>query len=753
MTHELSLQRAIAIALHTVLATTLLTTPPRLLAQSTPFSKRWITADSTHSDVERIGPAILDPRNPIRQAFDGERLDLWSLQPIARPEVPELVDCSPELVAAYPHPIDRFLIAEWHRQGKTPAPPMERRAWLQRLHLDLTGLKPSYEDVLAFEADPAPDATERWIDRLLSSPATGEHAARLWMDVVRYSDSNGFDWDEFRKPAWRYRDFLARAFNQDMPFDEFITLQLAGDELVDGNPDTVWEQDALLATGYLRMGPYDNAAKLFNEQDRARVEVLADLTETTASAFLGLTMSCCRCHDHKTDPLTHADHYRLRAFFAAAHFDDTRSIDLQSDWDIWNQQNQHIAAQIAEQQAILERLKTNSQPESDTKQPATKKKSAQSSAEKDAWKERLTPEEQTEASRAEARIAELEAQRTSPQVALLMTDQPDRIDTIQVLDQGDHRQPKQTVEPGFPSVLDPNPPDWVDPPCGRTTGRRLTLARWIASPSNPLTARVIANRVWQQLFGEGLVRTPGDFGISGAPPQHPELLDHLAQTLIDSGWSLKALQRHITTSAAYRMQAIPEITPVTSPAESHAIAYASSRRSLRRMSAEQLRDSVLQVTGRLQHRNGGPPVWPELSPEILQANPAVLDDNETKTKGWYPSPPGEQTVRSLYLIQKRTLRLPWMETFDLPENTVSCPKREISIVAPQSLSLLNAPWVVESATELAEAAPSIEGLFRAILQRDPSPQETALCNDFLKRRALRELALVLLNTNEFAFIP
>ena len=753
MIRELSLNLAFAIALIISFGTNLVSTHKPLHAQSSPSSKVLITTGIATVDTERVGPAIIDPRNPIRQAFDGERLDLCSLQPIARPAAPELIDCSPEMASEYQHPIDRFLIAEWHRQGQTPSPPMERRAWLQRVHLDLTGLKPSYEDVLAFEADPTPDAAERWIDRLLSSPAYGEHWARLWMDVVRYSDSNGFDWDEFRKPAWRYRDFLARAFNHDMPFDEFITLQLAGDELVDGNPDTVSEQDALLATGYLRMGPYDNAAKLFNEQDRARVEVLADLTETTASAFLGLTMSCCRCHDHKTDPLTHADHYRLRAFFAATHFDDTRSIDLQADWEAWNQQDQQRTSQIAEQQSILEKLKTKSQPESDPNTPTTENKSAKSAAQKDAWKEQLTPEEQMEVASAEARIAELEAQRTSPQVALLMTDQPDHIDTIHILDQGDHRQPKQTVEPGFPSVLDPNPPDWVAPPCGRTTGRRLTLARWIASPSNPWTARVIANRVWQQLFGEGLVRTPGDFGISGAPPQHPELLDHLAQTLIDSGWSLKSLQRHITTSAAYRMQAMPESIPGTTPPETTAIAYASSRRTLRRMSAEQLRDSVLQVTGRLQHRNGGPPVWPELSPEILQANPAVLDDNETKTKGWYPSPPSEQSVRSLYLIQKRTLRLPWMETFDLPENTVSCPKRETSIVAPQSLSLLNAPWVVESATELAESSPSIEGLFRAILQRDPSPQETALCNDFLVRRTLRELALVLLNTNEFAFIP
>jgi hypothetical protein len=567
------------------------------------------------------------------------------LQPIQAPRIPDSTGHGQS------HPIDRFLAVPLSGIQPLSSGKVSKKDRLERLSLDLIGLRASYEEVQDFESDESSDSFMHQIDRLLADPRFGEHWARLWLDVVRYSDSNGFDWDEFRKQAWNYRDFVVRAWNSDLAYDEFVLWQLAGDELLDGPPESLLELDRLIATGYLRLGPYDNAAKLFNEQDRARAEVLTDLTETTGSAFLGLTLSCCRCHHHKTDPLSQEDHYRFRAFFAATQFDESTKL-----------------------------LHDNA-------------------------------------------------------TGLFATDDKDHIEPIRVLDQGNYQKPLETVEPGFPSVLFPNAPPIEPPGHGRTTGRRLALARWIISKENPWTARVIVNRVWQNLFGQGLVATSNDLGITGSAPISKELLDHLSVYLVEHDWSLKVLIKYIVESDAYSAPIGPW-------------------RKLRRLSAEQLRDVVLQTTGQLQHRNGGPPVWPVLSDDVLRSNPAVLDDNETKTKGWYPSPESHQTVRSLYLVQKRTVRIPWMESFDLPENTVSCARRDASIVPSQALALLNADWVAQASGQLAGRIEKITDAYRAILGRDPSETEHRMCEEYLGQgRSFQELVLVLINSNELAFVP
>ncbi len=592
-----------------------------------------------------IGTALKDPNNPIARLFGSDRLDLWSLQPIQAPRIPDSTGHGQS------HPIDRFLAEPLSGIQPLGSDKVSKKDRLERLSLDLIGLRASYDEVQDFESDESSDSFMRQIDRLLADPRFGEHWARLWLDVVRYSDSNGFDWDEFRKQAWNYRDFVVRAWNSDLAYDEFVLWQLAGDELLDGPPESLLELDRLIATGYLRLGPYDNAAKLFNEQDRARAEVLTDLTETTGSAFLGLTLSCCRCHHHKTDPLSQEDHYRFRAFFAATQFDESTKL-----------------------------LHDNA-------------------------------------------------------TGLFATDDKDHIEPIRVLDQGNYQKPLKAVEPGFPSVLFPNAPPIEPPVHGRTTGRRLALARWIISKENPWTARVIVNRVWQNLFGQGLVATSNDLGITGSAPISKELLDHLSVYLVEHDWSLKVLIKYIVESDAYSAPIGPW-------------------RKLRRLSAEQLRDVVLQTTGQLQHRNGGPPVWPVLSDDVLRSNPAVLDDNETKTKGWYPSPESHQTVRSLYLVQKRTVRVPWMESFDLPENTVSCARRDASIVPSQALALLNADWVAQASGQLAGRLEKITDAFRAILGRDPSESEHRMCEEYLGQgRSFQELVLVLINSNELAFVP
>ena len=700
--------------------------------------------ESSESTVVPLGDAWTDPKNPIRVLFEGKRLDLWSLKPIQRPALPKVSD-----TAWCRNPIDAFVLADWEREGQVPAPLASNSVLVRRASMDLTGKPPDFAEVQNFVNDEFPDKYETFIDQNLNGPAFGVHWARMWLDVVRYSDSNGFDWDELRPAAWRYRDYVVRSLNRDLPFDHFVEQQLAGDELRDGAPRNSEEQDCLIATGYLRLGPQDNAAGLFNEQDRARAELMSDLTETTAGAMLGLTMACCRCHDHKTDPLSHADHYRLRSFFAASHYADEVAIDLHDEQNAIRSHNQKHDAEIKKNEKSIEAIVTAVL----SRQPA--KVDSEKAVDPEKAKGLMTQEEREKVDQIESEIDSLKKSKRSFTKGLLMHDKVDSLQPIFVLLGGDHRTPSDAVEPGFPSVLFPNAPKLVEPVKSTTTGRRLTLARWIASRENPWTARVIVNRIWQNYFGQGIVATPNDFGVTGASPTHPELLDYLAIELIESGWSLKHIHRLIVTSSTYRQQTIADVE--TSEGQK----FATLRTHLRRMSAEQLRDSILQVSGLLQERAGGPPVWPALDAATLAANPAVLDDNETKTKGWYPSPLTDQSVRSLYLIQKRTIRIPWMETFDLPENAVSCGRRECSLVAPQSLAMMNGSLSLQASQCIADTilrdgvlnqSQQVCEVFRQIVLRNPSDEELVSCLVFLETRTLVELCLVLLNTNEFIFI-
>ena len=743
----------------------------------------WAWAES--APTGRVGRAWEDPRNPIVAIFGGQRLDLWSLRPVRdRTASPAVAD--PAGSIGDPSPLDAWLWSGASGSKSAPLPQADPRTLIRRLSLDLTGLPPSVEEVEAFEREclqesrnprgAMPQTYERLVDRLLASPRYGEHQARHWLDVIRYSDSNGFDWDEFRPRAWRFRDYVIRAFNADKPFDRFIVEQLAGDELLEGPPRDTAEQDALIATGYLRLGPHDNAAGLFNEQDRSRAELLADLTETTGSAFLGLTLSCCRCHDHKFDPLSQADHFRIRAFFEGVKFADELPIDLAGDQVAIRD---HNAALDQERARIEDRQRALLAPH---RERVRSERLAKLSAEERGWLDladdrhpeprrarvaALRKQVEPQASElkallegdAKAAHADLEQQKT--QVAgrrrefttgLLMTDQDAAPRETRVLVAGDHRRPGPPVVPGFLSVLDPGPAVILRPPHPKTLGRRWALARWIASPDNPFTARVFVNRIWQQHFGKGLVETPNDFGLAGSRPSHPELLDWLAADFVRGGWSVKHLHRRIVLSAAYRQSVTANDTSASE---------GGFARAPRRLSAEQLRDAILAASGSLQLVPGGSPVWPDLPVEILQANPAFLDDNATRTKGWYPSPKDRQSVRSVFLVQKRTVRVPFMETFDLPENSTSCARRTGSTVAPQALSLLHSPLSVAACQDLARRVRGLAGdeprsqvrhVFRLTLQREPSPEERDACVRLLERRSLPELCRAMINLNEFAYV-
>jgi hypothetical protein len=679
----------------------------------------WPNAPSAVSDAppkhdESIGDAWSDPRNPIVRLFQGERLDLWSLKPVVHPHVP-----SPKHHDWTKTDLDRFVAARFEHDGVSPPALADPRTLARRLHFDLSGLPPTPQQLAEFEQAVSrgglDEAVAALVDALLASPRFGEHFARMWLDVVRYSDSNGFDWDEYRPQAWRFRDYVVRSFNADKPFDQFIREQLAGDELFDGPPTSAEQRDSLIATGYLRLGPHDNAAQLFDEQERSRDELLADVTETTATAFLGLTMSCCRCHDHKHDPLSQADHYRFRAFFAAMQFADKRPLDLADEQAAINEHNAKL-----EQQAKPLRDRLSSLPEADK-----------------ANREKLQQE-----------ISVIEAQRRSFETGLLMTDRAEQVPATHVLFQGDHKSPRAVVEAGFLSVFDPRPARIMKSQNEATSGRRLTLADWIASPQNPLTARVFVNRVWHSLMGRPLVATPNDFGLAGARPEDAALLDWLASEFVSNGWSVKRLVRTIVSSTSYQQAA-------TSKVEHFAL------RTPRRLSAEQLRDSLLFVSGLLTTKAEGPPVWPDLPPEVLESNPAFLDDNPEKTKGWYASPKPDQYCRSLFLVQKRNTRVPLLETFDLPDNSAPCPRRAVSTVAPQALTLLNSQLTSEVARAFAERVelaaeddPSrqVELAFQLALQRSPDGAESAACARFLSQQSLAALCRALVNLNEFVYV-
>lgn len=713
----------------------------------------WSEPDSANmrpdSNADPLGDAWSDPRNPIVQIFNGERLDLWSLGPIMPRDLPaESTDL--QSIDWCKNEIDRFIAASFEQAQVKLPPQADQHTLLRRIHFDLTGLPPPAELTNSFDANASSrenaHSIEDQIDRLLDSEQFGIHWARMWLDVARYSDSNGFDWDEFRPQAYRYRDYVIRSFNQDKPYDQFIIEQLAGDELFDGPPQSIDQQDALLATGFLRMGPHDNAAKLFNEQDRSRDELLIDLVESTSGAMLGITMSCCRCHDHKFDPISQADYFRMRACFAGVTFADDLPIDLAEVQSKAEQHNSAIGTKIAALQSESDQVLQKIQQRNKTAKPDATRDSPK-------LEELIKLADESEKQRLDelaAAIKQAEQEKHKLTHAMLMVDQ-DKPPVTFVLYQGDYKTPRQQIEPGILSILNPNEMRPVPVARANSPGRRMALAQWIASADNPLTARVIVNRVWLQLMGQGLVLTPGDFGLAGSAPADPELLDWLASRFMKEGWSIKRLVRTIMLSATYQQAATYREPPEKLE---HAM------RRPRRLTGEQLRDSMLAVAGLLTPKSSGPAQWPELPREVLEANPAFLDDNETKTKGWYPSPAAEQHCRSLFLVQKRNTRVPLLELLDQPDNSVPCQRRLASIVAPQALSLLNSPVAIEAAKSFASRVESqatsprdqINIAFKLALQRLPSVTEQAACEQLLRQSSLPEVCRALLNLNEFVYL-
>jgi hypothetical protein len=688
----------------------------------------------------------------------------WAFQAPLRPALPSVKD------EGWIHtPVDSFILAKLEQAGLVPAPPADRASLIRRVTFDLTGLPPQPEEVDAFLEDKRPDAYARLVERLLASPHYGERWAQHWLDVVRYAESNGYEADGDRPHAWRYRDYVIGAFNEDMPYDRFIVEQLAGDKLASGQ-DPRARSDLLVAAGFNRCGPVHIVGGN-TDPEVNRQEVLTEMTGTVGSALLGLTIGCARCHDHKFDPISQADYYRLQAFFAAARPTDVDISTAQeraaNDKRVKELQNQlaPLRKKVTDldepYKTLLTQLKKASleprylqalevAPAKRTPQQKQLAEQAQVLI-KVTWDEileALSPEERARRALWRAQIHELEA-RLPPPPAQAWTLQDD-LAPIQtyILKRGDPKRKGPPVQPAVPRVLiggNQRPEASLVPssvaPNPSPLAPRLHLAHWLTRPDHPLTARVLVNRLWQHHFGRGIVGTPNDFGSRGDRPTHPELLDWLACELVSHGWSIKHLHRLMVLSSAY--QQASSVAPERGASGLPSAARIDPdnrwlwRMNRRRLEAEALRDTILGVSGRLNCKVGGLMVRVPLEPEVYD-----LIFTEGEPDGlWHETPDRrEHTRRSIYLFAKRNLPLPLLEAFDRPDTLTSCPVRPVSTFAPQALMLLNGRFVQQRSQCMAarlfqacgvDTARQIQLAYQLALGRLPREAEQHMAQEFL----------------------
>jgi hypothetical protein len=664
-----------------------------------------------------------------------------------------------------PSPIDAFVQARLKGIGLSPAAPADKTTLLRRVTFDLTGLPPTPDELAAFLKDDSPDAYEKVADRLLASPRFGERAALTWLDAVRYAESDGFKADDLRPHAWRYRDYVIRSFNADKPYDRFLKEQLAGDELFPG------DTDALIATGFLRHYPDEyNAVNC----EQRRQEILNDITDTVGAAVLGVTLGCCRCHDHKTDPIPQSDYYRIQAAFVGfkpveVPLDAKAQAEYERKLKEWEEKTADIRAKMdaiakphREKATAKERMRFDEdyaklldRPEAECSpfekqiramvaaQVYSDKKfnpSTLKGAEKEKW-DALAKE-----------LSAFDADKPKPPPMVMAMSEVGPVPPPQrLLKRGAWQRPGGELALGFLSNITTQVPDAK--PTASTSGRRTVLANWIASADNPFTARVAVNRIWQQHFGRGLVASSADFGATGETPTHPELLDWLATELVAQKWSLKHIHRLIVTSATYRQASRGNESAAKADPENKLLWQMPRKR----LDGETLRDAMLAVSGQLNPKAGGPGVYPDLPAELREVH-----------KSWKPSADAaERNRRSIYVAVKRNLRYPFFSLFDSPDRCETCSRRFVTTTAPQSLALMNDSIVLDFAASLAkrvtkqagsDADKAIDTAFTLALGRSPTTEEQAAAKSFLARHngsfpdAVTDLCHSLLNLNEFLYI-
>lgn len=628
--------------------------------------------------------------------------DTWAFRPVTKPAVP----------AGARNPIDAFIGRTLAGRNLSPAPKTDRRTLIRRATFDLWGLPPTPEQVENFVNDKSPDAWEKVVDRLLASPHYGERQARHWLDVVRYADTGGFSNDFERPNAWRYREYVIRAMNADKPYSDFILEQIAGDELSPAG------SEKLAATGFLRMGPWEHTA--MSVAAVTRQEWLDDVTHITAAAFLGVTLECARCHDHKFDPIPTKDYYRIQAAFAATEFAERKAPFLpdekRDDFAIGRERLNLQAKQNSERMAAYDaiarkRLMEKLGAKNESEVPPDKLKAALRTH------DTLEPEE-FEGFKIFQKRQELYRRSSTryDELAYSVDNTKEQPQETFILPVGNLQTPGEKVTPGVLSAasLDGS----TDVPT-TVSGRRLALARWIASSKNPLTARVMVNRIWQTHFGIGIVGTPNDFGKLGKRPSHPELLDWLAATFVESGWRMKPLHRVILLSDTY--QRASAVTPEPS---------LLSHFPPRRLEAETIRDSILFVAGELSADTGGPGSLPEINEDIAVQPVQIMG---TLMPAYRPSPEkAKRHRRSIYSFQKRNLTDPMLDVLNGPSLSESTPKRDATTIPTQAFALFNSRFVNDMAlafaNRVASAADPIAELYRRAYNRPPAQEEKRLLN-------------------------
>jgi hypothetical protein len=668
---------------------------PKLDDNTIAAFERWIALGAPGSAADVTSTTSASP-------YPDEARRHWAFQPVKKPATPRV-----EGSAWVNNPIDAFVLAKLEERHWSPAPDTEKREWLRRVTFDLTGLPPTPGEIDAFLNDRSNLAYENVVDHLLASPRYGERWAQHWLDVVRFAESEGYEYDRHIPDAWRYRDYVIDAINRDTPFDRFLTEQIAGDEVAPEDPE------ARVATMFHRLGPVRRNA---GNPDIAlsRNEVLTERTDVLGSAILGLTVGCARCHNHKLEPIAQKDYYRLQAFLAASEEDNVILAGAE--------QRRHWEAKTKVAKAEMERLQ----------KLVTEAKGPE--------KERLT---------AELEAAEDRLPPPLPTIPATRNDFGHRT-PIHVLRRGVWENKGEAVGPRPPGVLVADdlpelPADVPDP--------RTRLARWLTSPENPLTARVFVNRLWQHHFGMGLVKTVNDFGTKGDRPSHPELLDWLAATFVEDGWRSKPIHRLIVLSHTYRQSCRSPIAAEAERSDPEDRLLWRFRR--RRLEAEEVRDAMLAASGRLNLKAGGPSVMVPVDDQLVH----LL----YKPSQWQPAKdPEEHDRRSIYLIAKRNLRLPFFETFDAPALLSSCARRESSTHAPQALEMLNGPLANDLAASFArrlerescgDRGRLVDRGYLLALGRPPSSAERAMSLAFLREQPVEEFALALFNLNGFLYVP
>ena len=708
----------------------------------------------------------------------------WSFQPIDRPELPNT-----GAAARAANPVDAFLLSRLEQRGLTYAPPAGKPALLRRAKFDLVGLPPTPEEIDAFLEDDAPDAYERLVDRLLASPHYGETWGRMWLDLVRFAETAGFNADPTRPLAYKYRDYVIRAFNEDRPYDRFLAEQLAGDELF---PD---DEQAVIAAGFNRMWPDESNA---SDVLLARQDALNDLTANVGTVFLGLSIGCAQCHDHKFDPLLQADFYSLQAFFAGIVPRERVPLgtgdelaEYHEALDAWRLRSAairdelHAIEQSARAKAgsvkrlkfpdvVLAAIDTAPDSRSAYQRQLVFWSERQIVVDEKQLLAQMSGAEKERRAELQKRLEALQKEEPQPPAwldAMTVTELASEPPPTHLLAGGSYSLPIEEIQPATLTVLSGNASDSeLQPPRSGIPGRRSALARWMTSPDNPLVSRVIVNRIWQGHFGRGIVENANDFGTQTQPPTHPELLDWLASEFIRQGWSIKAMHRLVMTSDAYRQSAEPADDVAARAGRADPANALYWRYPRRRLSAERIRDSLLAVAGDLNTAMYGFGVRPELPP------------NYNKREKWETSKSAADcNRRSVYIFAKRNLPYPMLQAFDLPDMHESCARRAHTTTAPQALALLNderivdaarrfSEWLLADASEADDLRIVAARAFEAAFARNPTNAETDAAVAFIHKQrdlivsesghggepaltaAVADFCHALLNSNEFLYV-